>query len=363
MHIGVKFAVSRIDFRRSEVFMDNLIIKTREKVEKESRIANLFRFRNVKRKIMTLAVAGAMLTAGMFSACSLLSETNDPTNNGQANNEQNNNNNNNDNTQGGNENIDTPVTQYSGILNAVLNDEYYDSVLDNYREENKNRITNLESPIPYAFLEREGYDIDAIKSGELSCETVAYTVDGDTTRLYISTQPESKAGYYGNYILSYPLTEEEYEDLYMLHNEEYIQAGLFIQELDNQKRATVESHIDVENATFEGVESSFKKAAQEYIGLGDATIDVVYVNDDCEFTLNVRSKQSDGGSMISKTGLYIAECYSTPFYFTYETNYFKLSDPSSFIAHNLEQFQTKAHDLTYFNSQGKLLPNLSLDIN
>lgn len=344
--------------------MDNLIIKTREKVEKESRIANLFRFRNVKRKIMTLAVAGAMLTAGMFSACSLSSETNDPTNNGQTNNEQNNNNNNNDNTQGGNENTDTPVTQYSGILNAVLNDEYYDSVLDNYREENKHRTTNLESPIPYAFLERMGYDVDSIKSGELSCETVAYTVDGDTTKLYLSTQPESRAGYYSNYILSYPLTEEEYEDLYMLHNEEYIQAGLFIQELDNQKRATVESHIDVEKATFEGIESAFKNASEELIDMQNATIDVIHINpNDLEFTVNVRERQTDFDPMIHSSELYMIDCYSTPFYFEYETDYLKLSDPSGFLARDLEQFKTKAHDITYFDSQGKrVMFDLSLHL-
>lgn len=248
---------------------------------------------------------------------------------------------------------DEPVTHYSGILNAVLNSDYYDSVLESYREQNKYRTTNLESPIPYTFLEREGYDIEKIKSGELSCETVAYIMDGDTTRLYISTHPESPAGYYGNYILSYPLTQQEYEDLYMLHREEYIQAGLFIQELDAQKRATVESHINVEIETYEGMETKMKRYAQEYTGLGDATIDVVYANEESEFTLHVRMKQSGGGGMISQTGLYIAECYMPHAYTNYDNLILYISDYNRIYIDNEEQFQNKAHDLTYFDSQGK----------
>lgn len=255
---------------------------------------------------------------------------------------------------------DEPVTQYSGILNAVLNSDYYDGVLGNYREQNKNRTTNLESPIPYTFLEREGYDIEKIKSGELSCETVAYIMDGDTTRLYISTQPESPAGYYGNYILSYPLTQQEYEDLYMLHREEYIQAGLFIQELDAQKRATVESHIDVEKETFEGIENGFKGLAEEHAEMQNATIDVIHINpNDLEFTVNVRERHTDFDPMIHSSELYTVDCYSFPLYFEYETDYLKLSNPSRYGLRDIEQFQTKAHDLTYFDSQGKPYPNLS----
>lgn len=255
---------------------------------------------------------------------------------------------------------DEPVTEYSGILNAVLNSDYYDSVLETYREEHIGSVTNLESPIPYTFLEREGYDIDAIKSGELSCDTVAYTMDGDTTRLYVSTHPESRAGYYGNYILSYPLSQQEYEDLYMLHNGAYIQAGLFIQELDAQKRATVESHINVEKETFEGVESRIKNLGQQYLGLGDATIDLIYANNNSEFTLNVRPQQSGGGSMISNCELYVLECYMPHAYTNYDNLILYISDYNRIYIDNEEQFQIKAHDLTYFSSQGKLYPNLTL---
>ena len=257
---------------------------------------------------------------------------------------------------------DEPVTQYSGILNAVLNSDYYDDISDEYVNSYYHEdtdfyyyeIRNSESPIPYTFLEREGYDIEAIKNDKLSCETVAYIMDGDTTRLYISTHPESPAGYYGNYILSYLLTQQEYEDLYMLHREEYIQAGLFIQELDAQKRATVESHIDVEKETYEGIENGVKNAAEELVVMQNATVDVVHINpEDLEFTINIRERQTDFDPMIHSSELYIIDCYSTPFYFEYETDYLKLSDPSCYLARDLEQFQTKAHDLTYFDSQGK----------
>lgn len=300
-----------------------------------------------------IALFTALSICAMLPACDFggdNSTDSDPTQNGD-NTANNGNQNDEDNTDN---DSDEPVTQYSGILNAVLNSDYYNDIIYAFDTEYKFRSTNLESPIPYTFLEREGYDIEAIKNDKLSCETVAYIMDGDTTRLYISTQPESPAGYYGNYILSYPLTQQEYEDLYMLHREEYIQAGLFIQELDAQKRATVESHIDVEKETFEGIENGFKKTAERRVDMQNATIDVIHINpEDLEFTVNVRERHTDFDPMIHSSELYTVDCYSFPLYFEYETDYLKLSNPSRYGLRDIEQFQTKAHDLTYFDSQGK----------
>ncbi len=299
-----------------------------------------------------IALFTALSICAMLPACDFggdNSTDSDPTQNGD-NTANNGNQNDEDNTDN---DSDEPVTQYSGILNAVLNSDYYNDIIYAFDTEYKFRSTNLESPIPYTFLEREGYDIEAIKNDKLSCETVAYIMDGDTTRLYISTHPESPAGYYGNYILSYPLTQQEYEDLYMLHREEYIQAGLFIQELDAQKRATVESHINVEIETYEGMETKIKRYAQEYTGLRYATIDVVYANEESEFTLHVRMKQSGGGDILSQTGLYIAECYMPHAYTNYDNHILYISDYNRIYIDNEEQFQNKTHDLTYFDSQGK----------
>ena len=273
---------------------------------------------------------------------------------------------------------DEPVTQYSGILNAVLNSDYYDDISDEYVNSYYHEdtdfyyyeIRNSESPIPYTFLEREGYDIEKIKSGELSCETVAYIMDGDTTRLYISTQPESPAGYYGNYILSYPLTQQEYEDLYMLHDKLYFQAGLFVQELDAQKRATVESHIDVEKETFEATERGLGRLAANHTNTtSNYTVDIVSINpEDLEFSVNVRKKQyryksQAGYSLIQKSEVYTVICYSFPAYYEYGTNYLKLSYPTSYGVRDVEQFQTKRHDIIYFNTQGgQFGRDLRLDI-
>ena len=112
-----------------------------------------------------------------------------------------------------------------------------------------------------------------------------------------------------------------------------------------------------------------KKAAERLIDMQNATVDVVHVNpEDLEFTVNVRKKQYRyesrvGYSLIQKSEIHTVVCYSTPFYFEYETDYLKLSDPSCYLARDLEQFQTKAHDITYFNTQGgQFGRDLRLDI-
>ncbi|MDE5721910.1 MAG: hypothetical protein K2I30_04125 [Clostridia bacterium] len=151
-----------------------------------------------------------------------------------------------------------PTTQYSQILQNVLTDSYYAEILDS-PEKNSNRITPVYGPTPFKFLQQRGHDVAAYKSGALKAESIAYVKNDDTSTLYLSTRVKNvgNTNYYTNYILKYNLTKQEYSDLYMLHSEKYMQAGLFIQELDKQKTAVVESETNYTTTTYRNFENLF----------------------------------------------------------------------------------------------------------
>ncbi len=309
---------------------ENLIVKTRKALKKEAHSSKL------KRAVAGLAVAGAMVLSMGLSACNSMSNSND--------------------IGGGNTDIigGNTESKYSDILNDVLSDPYYDQVIEDFIATNSVYAENAESPIPYTFLEREGYDVDAIKNDELSCESVAYIMNNDESKLYLSVKAETSAGYYGNYVLSYPLTEKEYDDLYMLHNKEYIQSAFFIQELDSQKRATVESHVNVDTKTFTSLQNRISYLSGQYIGNENVKIDVVSANQDCEFTLNVRTVDKSNKEMISNNKeLRIMENHTFPGYYDYSTNVLKMSK-ITIVTDNLEEFKNNYQSITYFDSQGKI---------
>ncbi len=260
----------------------------------------------------------------------------------------------------------TSGSKYSQIFENVLNSDYYDKVIDDYVASGNKDADNSKSPIPYAFLEREGLDVDAIKDNQLECRSYAYTINNDTSRLYLSTAAETSEGYYANYILSYSLTQQEYDDLYMLHEGNYIQAGLFVQELDAQKSAKVESHVNVEKETFSGLESRINYlCTKDYFFNNKSTvyhIDVTSANADCEFTLNVRTFPAIRKTMIIENQkLRKADCYSALNSFIYENNVVYMNDSARFIIDNLDEFKANSEPITYFNSAKLHNPSLALE--
>lgn len=243
--------------------------------------------------------------------------------------------------------------KYSQILEDVINSDYYNEIIDNFGSDGNLYGSNLEAPIPYTFLEREGLDIEAIKNDELECKSIAYILNNDTSKLYLSTRAETAAGYYANYVLSYPLTQKEYDDLYMLHERKYIQSGFFIQELDTQKRATVESHVNVEKDTFSGLEHRIQYLCDDYINNEDVYIDVTSANEDAEFTLNVRSAPAIRKNMIIENQeLRKMNCSSSDWFYNYTNQIFSLTKTTMFDIDNLDEFKASYESITYFDSQG-----------
>lgn len=253
-------------------------------------------------------------------------------------------------------------SEYSQILENVINSPYYNEVIDDYINSNNKDTQNAEAPIPYTFLEREGLDVNAIKNDQLECESVAYIMNNDTSKLYLSTRAESAEGYYANYVLSYQLTEQEYNDLYMLHEDNYIQSGLFIQELDAQKNAKVESHVNVEKDTFNGLEGRIQYLCDDYIDNEYVYIDVTSANEDAEFTLNVRSAPASRKNMIIENQeLRKMNCSSSDWFYNYTNQIFSLTKMTMFDIDNLDEFKANYESITYFDSQRYHNPYTSIE--
>ena len=142
---------------------------------------------------------------------------------------------------GGNQN---DYSQYSPLLQGVLTDDYYNLLIDQAKANPNIANKGHFDPHPYGFLEDEGYDINKIKNNEIECLSTSYL---DNKNFYIQTKVENKAttDYYSCYTLKYTLSNDEIDDLNKLFpaiggtTYKYYQAPLFIQEISNQKTASV----------------------------------------------------------------------------------------------------------------------------
>ena len=239
----------------------NLLTKLRENLRRDSfnmdESANeMYKDIRVSRKNkIAKKVAGVALALGIATAPITLSACNitiDPDNGITI--ERPNDDPNTDNPSTDNPSTDDPTTdnppeeitsQHSEIFNTVVYGDYYNQVEENYFE-NINKVSNITNPIPYKFLEDEGYDIDAIKEDQYKCLTNSYIYDDAPNDLYVSVKIENPntingKSYYTNYILKYNLTDQEKEDMDLVYSKNYIEAPFFIQELSYQKKPEIQS--------------------------------------------------------------------------------------------------------------------------
>ena len=195
-----------------------------------------------------------------------------------------------------------PEEKYSQILQDVLESDYYAELTDRYEAAWHYPITKAHEAIPYAFLSREGFDIQAIKDEEIDCDSVAYIKNDDTSTLYLSTKVVTDGAdpYYTCYTLSYPLTDKEYDDLVMLHEGKYIQAPYFIQELDNQKTAEVISKASITVEVFDELEQSLinnKNFSTSVFGTDNITLEFLNFSiTNNTFDINVRETPDRGNN-------------------------------------------------------------------
>ncbi len=155
------------------------------------------------------------------------------------------------NPQGGSQ---TPadVSGYSQILQNILLDEHYNDLIASVTNEN-NVLDGWEfKPHPYAFYERQGLDVEAIKKYESDAYTMSYVLEEEPNNLYIYTRVMQDNSYWANYLLKYTLTEQEMKDYHELHSAHpqyhyYIQAVFMNNEIAKTREPEIvgEAKIDI----------------------------------------------------------------------------------------------------------------------
>lgn len=137
---------------------------------------------------------------------------------------------NNQNNENNNSNID--ISQYSKLLQNVLTNEYYDELIEKVRNGDNNILKTGEfEPHPYAFLEKQGYDIEAIKAGNDLAYTMSYILEDEPNNLYMYTRVLVDNSYWDNYLLKYKLTDEEMKDYHLVYAGNSLEYNYYIQSI------------------------------------------------------------------------------------------------------------------------------------
>ena len=110
--------------------------------------------------------------------------------------------------------------------------------------------------LPYKFLREHGHNVEAYLNGTLNAFASSYIYDNDKNHIYVSVKAENVSNsqygnHYTNYVLKYPLTDQEYDEYTNFCKEGFLQGLLFIQELDNQKTPEIVNKINVSKTTYD----------------------------------------------------------------------------------------------------------------
>lgn len=241
--------------------MENLLVKLANKlknafISKTGKRENAFPSKTSKRAITSLALAGVL--AATMVGCTYTPSTNkpvdpdnpivDPINP--------------DNPNPNPDNPD-PTEQYSDILRAVLNDPYYDEVIEEFYETGVgSKRSNKVFAIPYGYIESIGIDTTPVKNDEVEAYATTYIKDDEPNYLYVYARVENNDStpYYTCYNLKYSITDQEKEELEMLHEDGYIQAPFFVQELSNQKTPVDTKVANLTTERYEAYLNDFRRS-------------------------------------------------------------------------------------------------------
>lgn len=153
-------------------------------------------------------------------------------------------------------------SQYTELLQNVLNNEYYNQLIGQAEADFDFYKTGYFDPHPYAFLEDEGYDIQAIKDNEIECYTMSYILDEEPNNLYMYTRVANEGDFYTNYLVKYTLTDKEMKDYKLTHEDTnnsskfYIQSVFMNNEISELKTPTI---VGESNISFD----AFKKFTKD----------------------------------------------------------------------------------------------------
>ncbi len=181
--------------------------------------------------------------------------------------------------QNNNNNQNQDISQYSQLLQNVLTDEYYNSLIDEI-ESTKNFVAcNAKyGAHPFAFLEDEGVDVDAIRAGTLPCSTMSYVLENEPNNLYIySRVTHPNEGYCENFIVRYTLTDKEMADYHLINAgnggvEYFVQAAFMNNEISETKTPTIVGKSKVKTTSFEEMCEKADAAKLYEMGIGEILV-------------------------------------------------------------------------------------------
>lgn len=187
-------------------------------------------------------------------------------------------------TPGGND------SEYSALLDGLLRDSEYQNLMIS-ASHNKELLTSPQfDPHPYSFLEEQGHNIDAVKSGDLACETFSFVKETEPNNLYIKTQVENPGEYYTQYLLKYTLTDDEMTDYEFLHgpgglDNGYIQSAFLNDYISKTKQETIVHTQKISIEAYDKMKNSIRKlqSAKNKLGTDNSDILMMNISDDKKY--------------------------------------------------------------------------------
>lgn len=265
---------------------------------------------------------------------------------------------------GNNNGDNTQPSKYCKILESILTDENYNSLIKAAKEDfNFYRSASFD-PHPYAFLKKKGHNIDAVKSGDLECRTVSYVLDEEPNNLYIMTYVENASSdpYYTEYTLKYTLIEQEMKDYKFLHkdgSDYYVQAVFMNDAISKTKKETIVSETKMNVKAHKEMSDTVAESKTVKNQYNNTKINFVmnsFDESNQTFDIRVYPMYSNNTSMILNNKM--LELYMTRgtqklnivngiYYAPTFGGYFELLSN-----------ETKKHAVTYYHSQDTILGNI-----
>lgn len=222
---------------------------------------------------------------------------------------------------------DDKTSKYSKLVEEMLQNEYYNRLILRARNDRTLYSSPLFDPHPYAFLEKQGHDIERVKSGELRCKTLGFTNAENPNYLYLATYVENADGYYTEYFLKYSLSDKEMEDykaLNTLHGAScYVQCMFLNDWISANKTEIILSEMKVEVNTHDYIANylSSTKEIEALVG-GSNYVDFVLTSFDSEtrfYDILIFPK----GTTYNATRLSGSMCYLPMFSYEHAEDCFK----------------------------------------
>ena len=254
-------------------------------------------------------------------------------------------------------NPSTNPTEYSQLLEDILESEYYNRLSDDYFN---NRVFGAEvDRLPSGFLENEGYDISTFSENQVEYHTISYVKNDDTNSLYVSTRIRNDGPdkYYSCYTLKYKISDQEYEDYYMLNEGGYIQSSYFIQELSEQRNPEEVHSVKVTRDYYNNFYKALTNADSYVLDLFNTkSVDIDFLNIDLSnetLDVVVRTSPNNKHDFIYDNASIrylslepaIFDSVST---LPYDNTIF--TGPTYVNATNADEYKTNSDEITYFYS-------------